>query len=1073
MASAGLSWTAERCGFRGSLGHFFWWQGGAGHFKIFILTMKFPVLSIIFLSLAVTCMPLAAQSPGAAQANTEAYNLFSGGDYAGAAAAYEKLLKDYPTDAIVPVAQIQLAFSYFFLGRFDDALGMANKALTGPPLTDELKQIVEGLVPQILSAKAAALPAADPARKKTFEEAIAKFTEFIQKYPQAQDLENIIYGRAVANFQIGKPEETAKDAELNIQRFPNSPTLANSKNLLAIALATQGSGILNAAGNKQEAFTLYKRAADLLREIIRNKSDVALFNEANFQLAEILFNQAAFSEEAERPPLFAEALEAYRAIKPKEEIIALQQDVVASFPERRRQALQQRRDQNFLKQLDRENLRQLTKLEELKNKPDQVSTAMQKMGEIYFQQGMQNAARAILRHVAGFLAPESEDAKRNLYFQTMTYALQGNAEKALAGYEQFQSRYKGDPIADNLPLTVGTMLLGQNRAEEAIRYFDESLAIYPKGRFTGLTVVTKASAESRLGRHEGAAKTFQDFLAKTPPPEIAVIAQAGLAGVYKDTARWAEALAAYQKVLENFPGTPQAIEAQYWLGICAQQKGDNAAAIPKLESFLKEHSDHPLAPLALYAKAGALLATNKKDEALAAFAEVAQKYPDSAPAPFTYFIRAQHAGAAGDNTQIGKIMREFIGKYPQDDKVYAAYEMLAQLEVNAGKTEEAVALYREYAGKYEESPQAAQAYQKIADLLRGAAESLGRYGALNDDERAQWKTHLEASIAAAEELLKKYPDSPAVAFGLRSMLACQRLLLGAELKKPEEVEAYFNELAQAAPSAKAKSKILFALADYVRESDESRALTIMRQAYDPEVIYAPADLDAYGEALVRGGQLDDAAGVYDKLARDFPVPTGSAPTQAPPAIQEAQAIALFGRARVLQEKGDKASAGKLFQQLKSLYPWSPKVLEADYGIAQSLREEKKFDEAIGLLGGVIRATNATADLRANSMLLFGYIMLDKANAASDPKQQEQFLGAAIDNFIKIAQFYGGVPRAAAEGLWMGSQLLERQAGAAGDAKFKTQQLNRAKAFYKQLVDEYPNSEFVAKARERLTALGAG
>ncbi|MCX7868861.1 MAG: tetratricopeptide repeat protein, partial [Terrimicrobiaceae bacterium] len=201
-------------------------------------------------------------------------------------------------------------------------------------------------------------------------------------------------------------------------------------------------------------------------------------------------------------------------------------------------------------------------------------------------------------------------------------------------------------------------------------------------------------------------------------------------------------------------------------------------------------------------------------------------------------------------------------------------------------------------------------------------------------------------------------------------------------------------------------------------------------------------------------------------------PAGTAPTQAPPAIQEAQAIALFGRARVLQEKGQTAEAGKLFQQLKSLYPWSPKVLEADYGIAQSLREQKKFDEAIGLLGGVIRATNATAELRARSMLLFGYIMLDKTNSASDPKQQEQFLGAAIDNFIKIPQFYGGVPKAAAEGLWMGSQLLERQAAAAADPKFKNQQLNRARAFYKQLTDEFPNSEFAPKARERLNALGA-
>ena len=54
---------------------------------------------------------------------------------------------------------------------------------------------------------------------------------------------------------------------------------------------------------------------------------------------------------------------------------------------------------------------------------------------------------------------------------------------------------------------------------------------------------------------------------------------------------------------------------------------------------------------------------------------------------------------------------------------------------------------------------------------------------------------------------------------------------------------------------------------------------------------------------------------------------------------------------------------------------------------------------------------------------------------------------------------------------MGGQLLERQANVSNDAKFKAQQLAKAKASYQQLLKEYPNSEFVSKAQERLTALG--
>ena len=139
--------------------------------------------------------------------------------------------------------------------------------------------------------------------------------------------------------------------------------------------------------------------------------------------------------------------------------------------------------------------------------------------------------------------------------------------------------------------------------------------------------------------------------------------------------------------------------------------------------------------------------------------------------------------------------------------------------------------------------------------------------------------------------------------------------------------------------------------------------------------------------------------------------------------------------------------------------------------SESLRAEGKLDDALALLPAIIRAQNASAELRAGSFLLGGNIMKKKMDDATDPKQKEEFRGQAIDFYTKIAQFYSGVPLAAAEGLWQGGQLLEEQAGASADPKFKTQQLNRAKESYKQLVKDYPDSQFAAKAKERLTALG--
>ena len=712
--------------------------------------------------------PAHGQSKGAAEAFAAGYEVYLSGDYKNAAAIYEKLLRDYPTDGIVPAAQLQLAFCYYFLAQFDQALSILKNAESGGALTPELKQTLDGLVPQILSAKAAAIAATDPKHNSTFEETATKFTEYINKYPQAADLENIIFSRAIAQYQLRKFDDAVRDLELNLQKFPQSGTLSRSKHLLAVTLATQGSALLVTGdpSAQAKAFGLYKSAVDYLREIIKKKEDVALINEANFQLGEILLNQAAYSPESERAGLYAEALAAFRAVAPKEEIIALQQNKLGEFVTKKAAALRAN-NVSLKKQLDRENERELKKLAELQGKPDQTATALLKMAEIYFQQGRNNEARVVLHHVTPFLTSE-EDKKRALYFTTMSYAVQNAASQATADYDEFQSKYKGDMLADNLPVAMGSMYLALNNAQEALRYFNEALTIYPNGRFTGLCRGPKSQRRGTIGNLADALKTFQDYLAKNPPPEVGVIAQAGIAGIHKDSQEWDNAIAAYSVVKTKYPGTPQAVEADYWIGICTQQKGDNATAAPLLDAFAKANPQHRLAPLALYAKGGALIALGKKDEGIATLASVAEQFPDSQLRHLLTSCAAQLRASEGKADDVVALMKQFIEKYPKNDKVYFAYESIAQTAVNSGKTDLAVATYRDFVERYADSPQAGDALFKIAELQRARADSLGGYSALAEQERSQWQTLLDGSIASAEEAIKKYPESPSLALILQT-----------------------------------------------------------------------------------------------------------------------------------------------------------------------------------------------------------------------------------------------------------------------------------------------------------------
>jgi TolA-binding protein len=1030
-----------------------------------------PSVLIAFLLVFSGPSAVRAQSQAAASANDAAYALFSSGDYTSAAAAYEKLLKDYPTDGIVPVATIQLAFSQFFLGKYDEAQATLAKVLSGPPLTPDAAQVADNFLPQILAAKAAALPLTDPKRKTAFEDAIAKYTAFITKYPQSPDLESAVFGRALANYQVENFDKTVEDLQSNVQKFAQSGTIASSKNLLALALATLGGReLVKDAGDKAKGMANLKQGEDLLRQVIAEKKDVGLINDSYFQIGEILFIRASFSPESERQALLQQALEAYRSIISKEDVIALQQQKIQTFPGLKAQALRAN-NAALKKQLDKDNERELRKLEEIKGRPDQVATALLKMGEIFFNAQSYNQSRVLLGHVGPFLT--TDDSKmRALYFTTMTYALQRVPDKAVAGYGKFLESYKGNPIAENLPFALGSMYLALGNPTEAIKYFDESLAQYPNGRIAGLTVVSKAQAQASLRQFDEALKTFQTYLAKNPPPDVAVVAQYGLAGIFKDTAKWDDAIAAYKTVKEKFPGTPQAVEADYWIAISTQQKGDVAAAVPLLESFIAANGNHALTSLAAYALGGAQIALNQREDGIKTLASLAEKFPDSQPAPYTYFMRAQIRASEQKPEEVNALMRQFIEKYPKDDKIFFAYDSIAQNSTAAGKPEDAVTAYSEFVDKYPDNPKAVDALVKVSAIQRGMAERLAtNYSSLDTADQARWKAAIQDSVSTIESLVSKYPESPDLALGLQSLLTSQDMLVKAQIKDPAALEAYLNDLAAKTSSPAAKSRILFTLAGYVSKTDKPRALAKMNEAYSPEIVYSPSDMDIFGLALIAGNKLDDAAAVFQKLAKDYPNPPGTPLNQAPTTVQEAQATALFGQARIAQEKKQTAEAGKLFQQLKALYPWSPKVLEADYGIAQSLRSEGKPDEAQALLTAVIRATNATADLRANSFLLLGQMMEDKMSATTDPKEAAKFRDASIDSFLKIAQFYGGVPLAASEGLFKGGQLLEAQVETSTDAKFKAQQLKRAQDAYQQLLRDYPSSPFAAQAQARLTALG--
>ena len=638
-------------------------------------------------------------------------------------------------------------------------------------------------------------------------------------------------------------------------------------------------------------------------------------------------------------------------------------------------------------------------------------------------------------------------------------------DKAVQAYNDFQSTYKGDALGENLPLTMGSMFLDPkiNQADKAIDYLEQEYKLYPKSPLVNDALGQEAGALIALQRFDDALSKYQKFLATNPPKEQAAQSELGIAQIYQSTGKLPDAIKQYQKVATTYDGMAAAETAAFYAA-GLQVQADTKGSLPLLQAFVKKYPDGKYTPQATMMIGQVQDALGQSADAMATYKDIAAKFSKTDFGPQAFFAQAGMLGKEQKTDEMIGVLKDFIKAYHDSKDLFFAYDTIGQTQVSKGDVSGAIETYTEMATDHASQPKADAALYRVADLQRKQADALGQYLALSPDQRKKWTDEVNASVGTAEKVVQQFPDSDEVGLTLKTLLADQEMLAKAKLKSPEDIDKYFKDFAAKFDSnPAAKSHILFTLATYNYEKDPAKALAQMSEAYKPDLVYAPGDLDLYGQALIEAGKAQQAYDVYQKIGKDFPNPTTVGPTQAPQQIQEAQAMSLFGMGSALAKEGKTKESDDLFTQLKKLYPWSPKVIEANYGIAKSLFEQKKYDDAIRLLIPTVASRNAPAALRAKAFLLIGDIKADQNN-----------VGAAIDNYLKMAFEYSGVTDLAPEGLWKGGQMLEKQAemlNEQGTPK-KSEQIAKAVNAYSTIVSKYPNSQYVKQAQDRLAVLPA-
>ena len=156
-----------------------------------------------------------------------------------------------------------------------------------PPASQEIQEMAYLFLPQIWLEKLPSCRRGIP-RKAGYEEAIKQYDALIQKFPDSDRMEKIRCRYAHSPFFNLK--NTRKQPQPCVQTSRNTPGASRfwraSICSHSLYLAAQAATMLQARPGDPQAFAKYDEAAKLLGDIIQKHTDVAVANDAQFQLGE-------------------------------------------------------------------------------------------------------------------------------------------------------------------------------------------------------------------------------------------------------------------------------------------------------------------------------------------------------------------------------------------------------------------------------------------------------------------------------------------------------------------------------------------------------------------------------------------------------------------------------------------------------------------------------------------------------------------------------------------------------------------------------------------------------------------
>ena len=182
----------------------------------------------------------------------------------------------------------------------------------------------------------------------------------------------------------------------------------------------------------------------------------------------------------------------------------------------------------------------------------------------------------------------------------------------------------------------------QENYEQAVNYLETGFKAFPNSYFSsdmllkiGVIYLTKLNTVPNA--LDISAQYFEQYINNFPNTPNAEMAHYYLGFCFYNGRRFDEAVKTFGSFARKYPSSEFTPEAVFYYGDCNYNLGNYDECIKSFDRVINSYPNHPRAVEALYTKAWALLDLGRDEEAITSLQLLVDKYPDSQFAPSSLF----------------------------------------------------------------------------------------------------------------------------------------------------------------------------------------------------------------------------------------------------------------------------------------------------------------------------------------------------------------------------------------------------------------------------------------------------